>query len=69
MTETNKFAAYQAHLLDVLYTEHDGSRIVERLHTMWSDDELSAYVASCDPALLEVAAELTRTWAKLTLPA
>jgi hypothetical protein len=60
---TNALAAYQARLLAVLFEGSDGATMRELLLQMPESEPWRTYVSEFDPGLVEVAAELMRTWA------
>jgi len=55
-------ATYQAALLDALYVGHLGLELIDDVRVLtnqapWQETDL-------DPTLLEIAADLTRTWSR-----
>jgi hypothetical protein len=65
VTNDAALAVYQARLLTVLFEGTDGAAMRDLLLHMPESRPWRSYVEAFDAGLVEVAAELTRTWAVL----
>lgn len=64
MASDDQLARYQAELLDILHAGSQGNALASQIDVS-ANAHLDEPIGHLDPALLEVAAKLTRTWGRL----
>jgi hypothetical protein len=62
--EESEIAAFQASLLEILSTQSDPTQTGQMLEDLSTTDAMTAYIATFDPRMVQVAADLVKQWGR-----
>ncbi|MGB8700071.1 MAG: hypothetical protein WCD18_11700 [Thermosynechococcaceae cyanobacterium] len=60
----NEIADFQASLLEILSSESDPVKILTECQGLSTPDAMTKYIATFDPRMVQVAADLVKQWGK-----
>jgi hypothetical protein len=68
MDET-ELATFQASLLEILSVESEPAEVLKMLQALPMDSGMAQYIATFDPKMIQVAADLIKQWGRRSVDA